>query len=102
MLVVGEIRVSSDGFKEGRISPAPNGSPHYSEGTTARDTGWSCLGLVTREVLPLDSLEREFGVNNLLGGPLLSSPPTFQCSVQLVFIAETCRVLAAGILSVTQ
>lgn len=64
--MVGENRVSSDGFKGDKIITTPNGSPHYSEGRTARDMGWSCLGLLTHEVLPLESLEREFGVNSLL------------------------------------
>ena len=43
VLMAGDIRVSSDGFKGGRIIMAPSGSPHYSEGRTARDMGWSCL-----------------------------------------------------------
>lgn len=38
VLMAGDIRVSSDGFKGGRIIMAPSGSPHYSE-RTARDTG---------------------------------------------------------------
>lgn len=66
VLMVGKNRVSSGGFKGDRIITTPNDPPHYSEGRTARDMGWSCLGLLTHEDLPLESLEREFRVNSLL------------------------------------
>ena len=52
VLMAGYIRVSSDGFKGGRIIMAPSGSPHYSEGRTVRDMGWSCLRI--RNSLPMN------------------------------------------------
>ena len=98
--MVGEIRVSSDGFKGGGIITAPNGCPHYSEGRTSRDMGWSSLGLLTHEVLPLDSLEREFGVNGLLVTFFFQEYPHF--SVQLDFIAEVHPISAVRIKSLPQ
>lgn len=55
--------------------------------------GWSCLGLLAHEVLPLIPW-KESGENGLPGGPFSPGLPIPQCLVQLDFIAETCPVLA--------
>lgn len=50
--VAGDIRVSSDGFKGGRIITAPSGTPHYSVGRPVKVWVFRNGELLTREVLP--------------------------------------------------
>lgn len=83
MPVAGEIRASSDGFKGGRIITEPQMSLLITQRENSKGHGWGCLGLVTHEVPPLDSPEREFGLHGLLVPFLSQTYPHFSIQLKL-------------------